>query len=147
MDDIRTSRRSFIKCSAAILAAVGGISLPDILRAEAVLPQGRLPTLDPKAAQCIRDVASAHLSNMTWFLRLGIEGDEVSGFQACMGFTNETTEADTHLRLHNIPVVIHRDSIPAFSDMVIVLGEREGRKGFIFEGPLFERRKSANKAV
>ncbi len=57
-----------------------------------------------------------------------------------MGFAPSANDDDVQLTLTGLPVVINRNCLAAMNNMEIGLGERDGKKGFVFNGPLFERR-------
>ena len=138
------SRRSFLKFTGTLLAAVGGFSLSDILHAEALdltkAPTGDGLSMDVKSAAEIQRVTATYITDPHWWLRIGLEGDEVSGYQVCMGIDSEPNEMeDIAILVQRIPVVVRRDCWSALSGTRIVFRERDGQKGFVFEGPLFDR--------
>lgn len=138
MNPPQPTRRTFLKFVGTLVASMGGISLSDIQRAEAA-PTRRPPRLRSDAAECIRDVLKTRFGNAPWFLRLGIEANENGGFRACMGWAEQQGSDDIELISEGIPIVVQRDSWSALSNIEIVLGEWQGRKGFWFHGPLFEK--------
>ena len=138
------SRRSFLQVAGAIMAAIGGFSLKDIIQAETrnaiIDPTDVHLGMDVRSATEIQRIATKYYADEQWYLRLGVQGNENSGYQVCMGIDQDPVEGeDITALVQQVPVLVQRDCLRILSGTRIVFGERSGQRGFIFEGPLFDR--------
>jgi Fe-S cluster assembly iron-binding protein IscA len=83
-------------------------------------------------------VRDAGIASDEWFVRVDVERAKTDGNHARLKFETAPRRGDVTFEIDQIPVLIHRSSLQALFGTRIRFGERDGKPGFIFEGPLFE---------
>jgi Fe-S cluster assembly iron-binding protein IscA len=139
------SRRSFLAFTGTLIASIGGFSLKDLLRAEslAALHKRNEPaiSLSQDAINEIwRIIRKYDLPSLpSHVLRIGIEGTEASGYRAYMGFESQSNgDRDIAISFQGIPVVVARECLELLRGTRVTMAERNGMRGFLFTGPLFD---------
>jgi Fe-S cluster assembly iron-binding protein IscA len=133
-------RRSFVKFSGALLAAVKLIPLAEVLAPPAVTSPYLPPiTLTPEAAAEVLHVARSigileGARGRT--LRLGYTVDEDQTFRLLMGFDEEVDPADDVVtEMHGLRVAVSRQCMDKLRGTLVEFYHRDEKRGFTFDNP------------
>jgi Fe-S cluster assembly iron-binding protein IscA len=148
MENVQVTRRKFLEFSGKVIACISQFTLSDLLSAEALavtLPATTtIMSLCEKSAKNILEIARSADPPLApdWALRFGIMGDATSGFKFLMGYSRPINEErDVQFRIHDVPIVIDRDSVPYLTGTNIHFVEANGKTGFAFDSPLLSFRR------
>ena len=91
-------------------------------------------TISDIAVEKIQEMM-AQEENAGLFLRLGVRPGGCSGFSYGMGFDDEESEADVHMEVSGMKIVIDKESMPYLNGLVIDFKESGMSGGFTIDNP------------